>query len=140
MAYLCSQDLRSVYHQPTKALGRAIAEKVVGSFPTCPIPEIRRLGSTLKQWRTAFLAYFTTNGASNGGTEAINGLIELGPPHRPRLSQPRELPPQNATDRRRATPMTPHSGPKSRLWTSIQYFMRWSSRQSRIEEGDTTRP
>lgn len=77
VAYLCSQDLRSVYHQPTKAQGRAVAEKVVASFPTCPIPEIRRLGNTLKQWRTAFLAYFTTDGASNGGTEAINGLIEL---------------------------------------------------------------
>lgn len=77
VAYRCSQDLRSVYHQPTKALGRVVAEKVVASFPTCPIPEIRRLGNTLKQWRTAFLAYFTTDGASNGGTEAINGLIEL---------------------------------------------------------------
>ena len=31
----------------------------------------------LKQWRDAFLAYFTTSGANNGGTEAINGLIEL---------------------------------------------------------------
>lgn len=77
VAYLCSQQLRSVYHQPTRALGRAVAEKVVDSFPTCPIPEVRRLGKTLKQWRTAFLAYFTTDGASNGGTEAINGLIEL---------------------------------------------------------------
>ena len=71
VAYLCSQQLRSVYHQPTQALGRAVAEKVVDSFPTCPIPEVRRLGKTLKQWRTAFLAYFTTDGASNGGTEAI---------------------------------------------------------------------
>ena len=77
VAYRCSQDLRSVYHQRTKALGRVVAEKVIASFPTCPIPEIRRLGNTLKQWRTAFLAYFTTDGASNGGTEAINGLIEL---------------------------------------------------------------
>ena len=31
----------------------------------------------LKQWREAFLGYFDTNGASNGGTEAITGLIEL---------------------------------------------------------------
>ena len=58
-------------------MGRAVAEKVVDSFLTCPIPEVRRLGKTLKQWRTAFLANFTTDGASNGGTEAINGLIEL---------------------------------------------------------------
>ena len=28
-------------------------------------------------WRDAFLGYFTTGVANNGGTEAINGLIEL---------------------------------------------------------------
>jgi transposase len=35
-------------------------------------PEIRKLGKTLKQWSAAFLAYFDTGPASNGGTEAIN--------------------------------------------------------------------
>ncbi len=45
--------------------------------PTCPIPEIAKLGRTLKQWRDAYLAYFDTGRASNGGTESINGLIEL---------------------------------------------------------------
>ena len=59
------------------AEGRRIAERVLASFPTCPIPEIKRLGRSLKQWRAAFLAYFDTGRASNGGTEAINGLIEL---------------------------------------------------------------
>ncbi len=49
----------------------------VASFPSCPIPEIARLGRTLRQWKDAFLAYFDTGGANNGGTEAINGLIEL---------------------------------------------------------------
>ena len=34
-------------------------------------------GSGLRQWKDAFLAYFDTDRASNGGTEAINGLIEL---------------------------------------------------------------
>ncbi|MDR7085142.1 transposase [Arthrobacter ginsengisoli] len=52
-------------------------EKVLASLPTCPIPEIKRLGKTLKQWREAFQAYFDTGRANNGGTEAINGLIEL---------------------------------------------------------------
>ena len=41
------------------------------------IPEIKRLGKTLKRWSAAFLAYFDTRRSSNGGTEAINGLIEL---------------------------------------------------------------
>ena len=54
-----------------------MATKIIDSFPSCPIPEIARLGRTLKRWRAAFLAYFDTGGSSNGGTEAINGLIEL---------------------------------------------------------------
>ncbi|MCT2173485.1 transposase [Dietzia cinnamea] len=40
-------------------------------------PEIARLGRTLRRWKEAFLAYWTTDRSSNGGTEAINGLIEL---------------------------------------------------------------
>ena len=77
VAWHCAQHLRSVYHQSSPADGRKVAEKILASFPTCPIPEIARLGRTLNRWRDAFLGYFTTGGASNGGTEAINGLIEL---------------------------------------------------------------
>ena len=32
---------------------------------------------TLRRWRAAFLAYFTTGRSSNGGTEAANGIIQL---------------------------------------------------------------
>lgn len=77
VAWLCSQQLRSAYKANSTVEGRRIAQKILSSLPTCPIPEIRRLGKTLKQWRQAFLAYFDTGRASNGGTEAINGLIEL---------------------------------------------------------------
>ncbi len=77
VAWQAAQQLRSVYHQPTPAAGRAVAEKVLASFASCPIPEIARLGRTLTQWKAAFLAYFDTGGASNGGTEAAGGLIEL---------------------------------------------------------------
>ena len=77
LAWRCAQQVRSCYHQPTHAAGRQVAEKVLASFANCPIPEIARLGRTLKQWSREFLGYFDTDGASNGGTEAINGLIEL---------------------------------------------------------------
>ncbi|HEY9522292.1 MAG TPA: transposase [Thermopolyspora sp.] len=40
------------------------------------IPEVAKLGRTLRQWRTEILAYFDTGGVSNGGTEAINGVVE----------------------------------------------------------------
>jgi hypothetical protein len=54
------------------AAGRKTAEKVLESLHTCPIPEVAKLGRTLRQWRTEILAYFDTGGVSNGGTEAIN--------------------------------------------------------------------
>jgi transposase len=77
VAWQAAQQLRAAYHADNLTEGRRIAEKILASFPTCPIPEIARLGRTLRQWRAAFLAYFTTGRANNGGTEAINGLIEL---------------------------------------------------------------
>jgi transposase len=77
LAWRCAQQLRAAYLAPNLREGRKIAEQILASFPTCPIPEIKRLGKTLKQWREAFLAYFETGRANNGGTEAINGLIEL---------------------------------------------------------------
>ena len=43
--------------------------------PELPILEVARLGRTVKQWKAAILAYFDTNGASNGPTEANNGVI-----------------------------------------------------------------
>ena len=36
-----------------------------------------RSGRPAQSRRAAFLGYFDTDGASNGGTEAVNGLIEL---------------------------------------------------------------
>ena len=77
LAWQTAQQLRSVYHHRDRAAGRKVAERILDSFHTCPIPEIARLGRTLRKWRQAFLSYFDTGGASNGGTEAINGLIEL---------------------------------------------------------------
>jgi transposase len=76
VAWHCYQQLRSIYHATHPATGRAIAEKVIASFATCPIPEVARLGRTLRAWRVQVLAYFDTGGVSNGGTEAINGIIE----------------------------------------------------------------
>jgi Transposase len=46
------------------------------SFHTCPIPEVARLGRTLRAWKAQILPYFDTSGVSNGGTEAINLIIE----------------------------------------------------------------
>jgi transposase len=75
IAWHSYQKLRAVYHaRPEK--GRALITEILASFPTCPIPEIARLGRSLRAWKTAILAYFDTGGASNGPTEAVNGVIE----------------------------------------------------------------
>lgn len=76
VAWLCYQQLRGVYHHARPADGLRDATRVLDTFHTCPIPEIARLGRTLRAWRPQFLAYFTTGGVSNGGTEAINLIIE----------------------------------------------------------------
>ena len=77
VAWQAAQQLRDAYRHADLATGRKIAEHVLESLPTCPIPEIARLGRTLRQWRAAFLSYWDTDRSSNGGTEAVNGLIEL---------------------------------------------------------------
>jgi transposase len=77
VAWRCYQQLRSAFGASSLVEGRAIAVKVLDSFPTCPIPEVARLGRTLNAWKQQFLAYFTTQRANNGGTEAINSIIEL---------------------------------------------------------------
>ena len=78
VAYLLTQQVRDVFHQATPAQGRRLAARLIERLPACPIPEIARLGRTLRKWKDAFLAYFDTGGASNGPTEALNGIIELG--------------------------------------------------------------
>ena len=76
LAWQCAQQLRAVYHASTAEEGQDRARRILATFPSCPIPEIARLGRTLRGWRVEFFAYHDTGGASNGPTEAINLLIE----------------------------------------------------------------
>ena len=77
IAWHAYQRLRSAFATKDLRQGMKIAQHVLESFHTCPVPEIARLGRTLRAWREQFLAYFTTGRANNGGTEAVNGIIEL---------------------------------------------------------------
>nr|WP_233275971.1 ISL3 family transposase [Isoptericola variabilis] len=77
VAWQAAQQVRAVFHQPSPEAGRRLARRVLDTLHRCPIREIARLGKTLRRWSAAFLAYFDTARSSNGGTEAINGLIEL---------------------------------------------------------------
>ena len=55
VAWSCYQQLRSAYTASSPTAGRTIAEKVLESFPSCPIPEVARLGRTLRAWRGQLL-------------------------------------------------------------------------------------
>ena len=100
VTYRCTQQVRDVFHQATPAHGRRLATHLIECLPTCPIPEIARLGRTLRKWKDALDAYFDTGGASNDPTEAINGIIkgchnpnQLQPPIAPHHRRSRCLPP-----------------------------------------------
>lgn len=76
IAWCCYQRLRAIYHQRTPATGKAVAQDVIATLHSCPIPEVVRLGLTLRAWRAQVLAYCDIDGVSSGGTEAINLIIE----------------------------------------------------------------
>ena len=108
-------QVREVFHQAIPAQGRRLAAHLIERLPACPIPEIARLGRTLRKWMDALDAYFDTGGASNGSTEAINGHYRAGQMHRQRLPQSHQLPTPNAPHRRRSRCLHPHPTLKSRL-------------------------
>jgi hypothetical protein len=105
IAWQVYQEVRSISHAESPTAGRTIATKVLESLHTCPIGEVKRLGTTLRRWRNEILAYFDTEGVSNGGTEAIRGVIEKVPATRTRLPQLHQLPHPNPARRRRLTPL-----------------------------------
>jgi transposase len=76
VAWQCYQQLRSICHQRTPAAGRPHRRTGHRLVPDLPDTRGRRLGRTLRAWRQQVLAYFDTGGVSNGGTEAINLIIE----------------------------------------------------------------
>ena len=106
-------QVREVFHQAIPGQGQRLAAHLIQRLPACPIPEIARLGRTLRKWKDALDAYFDTGGASNGSTEAINGHYRAGQTHRQRLPQPHQLPTPNAPHRRRPRCLHPHPTLKS---------------------------
>jgi transposase len=77
IAWQVAQQLRDAYIALDRGEGMRSALRLVRILPGRPIPEIARLGKTLRQWKPEYLAYWSTDGVSNGGTEAVNNLIEL---------------------------------------------------------------
>ena len=68
--------MAQTYRADTPTVRLAAATWALEALHTCPIPEVARLGRTLRAWRSEFLAYHNTGRASNGPTEATNLVIE----------------------------------------------------------------
>ena len=75
-AHLIKEQLRQVYRADSLEEGTKRLEAFFDDVAAVDIPEIGRLGRTIQRWQTEVLAYFTTDGLSNGKTEAINGLVK----------------------------------------------------------------
>ena len=88
VAYHCAQQVRDVFHQATPAQNRRLAAHLIERLPTCPIPEIARLGRTLRKWKDAFLAYFDTTGASNAPHRSHQRNYQTRQTHHQRLTRP----------------------------------------------------
>ena len=73
-------EVRRRVQQDRPAQGRRLAAHLIERLPTCPIPEIARLGRTLRKWKDALDAYFDTAGASNGDLHNWGCSWGLNPP------------------------------------------------------------
>jgi transposase len=76
LARQVAHQVRALFHAPDPEQGQALAARLLDTLHSCPVPEIARLGRTLRAWRQELLAYYDTAGASNGPTEARNLTIE----------------------------------------------------------------
>lgn len=57
LAWARCQQLPAVYNATASVRERrALAEKLITSFPSRPVPEVARLGRTLRAWRAQVLA------------------------------------------------------------------------------------
>ena len=75
-AWIGAQDLRGIYRSRDRAQAQHRLHAWLVHCADSGVPELHRLAKTIESWREEFLAYFTTGGASNGPTEAMNLLIK----------------------------------------------------------------
>lgn len=75
-SWIAMQELRHVYGAADERQARARLYTFYTAAADSGCPEIERLARTIEAWQPQLLAYFTTAGASNGPTEAVNLLIK----------------------------------------------------------------
>ena len=76
IAWTIAQQVMALYRLDDPAPARARAAELVTALCTCPIPELARLGRTLRAWRDELVAHFDHPAVSNGPTENLNLKIK----------------------------------------------------------------
>lgn len=79
LAWSVYQKMVDAYRQSKSEVGRWAMEQLINDIGTkVPggLPELKKLGGTLRRRKTDILAYFDHVGSSNGPTEALNGRLE----------------------------------------------------------------
>ena len=74
--WIAAQDLCRLYSCRSRYAAEQHLHRWLVHCADSNIPELHRLARTLDIWRSELLAYFDTDGLSNGPTEAINALIK----------------------------------------------------------------
>ncbi|MPZ87448.1 MAG: ISL3 family transposase [Nitriliruptorales bacterium] len=75
-AWQLKELTRDLYRASTVAGAREALEVFYAWAHSGNVPEMRRFAGTVQRWEDEMLAYFTTGGASNGPTEAVNLSIK----------------------------------------------------------------
>lgn len=73
------QKMVDAYRQPEAKVGRWAMEQLIKGIGTKvprELPELKKLGGTLRRRKSDILAYSDHMGSSNGPTEALNGRLE----------------------------------------------------------------
>ena len=75
-AWQLQEITRDLYRASTINQARHVLELLYAWASSGDVPEMRRFAGTVRRWENEILAYFTTGGASNGPTEAVNLTIK----------------------------------------------------------------
>jgi transposase len=76
LTWIAAQDLRRIYHAKTHEEAERRYYRWLVHCADAEVPELHRLARTIDSWREELMAYFDTDGVSNGPTEAMNLLIK----------------------------------------------------------------
>ncbi len=75
-AWQLKEITRDLYRAESIDAAREVLGLLYAWADSGDVPEMRRFAGTVRRWENEVLAYFTTGGASNGPTEAVNLTIK----------------------------------------------------------------